>query len=381
MSYIPITSFRRAVDAVQVEQHQLAQAQYSGEGIRKWDILNAIGACREALGLSDRTISVLQALISFFPKEMLGEDPADSLVVFPSNAAICQRLNGMASSTMRRHLAALVACGLVLRRDSPNGKRFVRRDGPVTEAYGFDLAPLLHRFAEFQNMAAEAHAAAARYARLRRAVSLMRRDLAGLVAYGQDNVPEHAWDALSDLAILSARALRRKLAFAELEALEVELAEALKVAQGYLYVDMSDHMSTKDAHTEQHIQSSKTDSNIDKNCQEKQKKSPIIPLFVALKACREIELYSDCEIQTWPEFANAAEKVRPMMGISENTWNEAVTTMGRSDAALVLACMLERLSDIRSPGAYLRSLTQRAADQKFSTGPMLLALFNREFAA
>ena len=36
------------------------------------------------------------------------------------------RANGMPPTTLRRHLAVLVDCGLIVRRDSPNGKRFAR---------------------------------------------------------------------------------------------------------------------------------------------------------------------------------------------------------------------------------------------------------------
>ena len=66
------------------------------------------------------------------------------LIVFPSNASLSERAHGMAESTLRRHLASLVGAGLLIRRDSPNGKRFSRKalDGE-RRAFGFDLRPLL----------------------------------------------------------------------------------------------------------------------------------------------------------------------------------------------------------------------------------------------
>ena len=59
----------------------------------------------------------------------------------------CCRLcaNGMPEATLRRHLAALVAAGILLRRDSPNGKRYVREGGEGRETYGFDLSLLIAR--------------------------------------------------------------------------------------------------------------------------------------------------------------------------------------------------------------------------------------------
>ena len=66
----------------------------------------------------------------------------------------------MSEPTLRRHLAALVEAGLIIRRDSPNGKRYARRvDEEVAQAFGFDLAPLVARAAEFEERLQAAQAA------------------------------------------------------------------------------------------------------------------------------------------------------------------------------------------------------------------------------
>ena len=69
-----------------------------------------------------------------------------------------------------------------------------------------------------------------------------------------------------------------------------------------------------------------------------------------------------------------------MMGISPSAWDEARHHMGPEEAAVSVAAMLERFAEIRSPGGYLRSLTARAADGGFSTGPMIMALLRRKAA-
>ena len=65
----------------------------------------------------------------------------------PRHATLSDRAHGMPESTLRRHLAALVRAGIILRHDSPNGKRYARRGegGEITDAYGFDLTPLVAR--------------------------------------------------------------------------------------------------------------------------------------------------------------------------------------------------------------------------------------------
>ena len=50
--------------------------------------------------------------------------------------------------------------GLIIRRDSPNGKRFARRGqgGEIEDAFGFDLTPLVARAEEIENLAEEVRA-------------------------------------------------------------------------------------------------------------------------------------------------------------------------------------------------------------------------------
>ncbi|WP_275041650.1 plasmid replication protein RepC, partial [Leisingera sp. ANG-M7] len=139
---MPLTPFGRTVDAVLLK-HQQAAAAHSPmlSPVSKWDALRELAAARKIYGLNDRDLSVLQALISFLPGTDVDPQPGVT-VVHPSNRAICERLNGMPNSTMRRHMAKLVAAGILIRRDSPNGKRYVRRSQGEGVAYGFDLSPL-----------------------------------------------------------------------------------------------------------------------------------------------------------------------------------------------------------------------------------------------
>src|SRR6218665_1620887 len=90
--------------------------------IDKWKIFRALCEARAVLDIGDRALAVLSALLSFHPETLLSEE--QGLVVFPSNAQLSIRAHGMAPATLRRHLADLVRAGLVIRRDSPNGKRY-----------------------------------------------------------------------------------------------------------------------------------------------------------------------------------------------------------------------------------------------------------------
>jgi replication initiation protein RepC len=71
-----------------------------------------------------------------------------------------------------------------------------------------------------------------------------------------------------------------------------------------------------------------------------------------------------------------ASLVRSVLGISPSAWDDAQKVMGEIPAAILIACILQHASTIKSPGGYLRSLTRKAEAGKFSLGPVLMALIN-----
>jgi replication initiation protein RepC len=55
--------------------------------------------------------------------------------------------------------------------------------------------------------------------------------------------------------------------------------------------------------------------------------------------------------------------------------------MGDQHAAITIAAILQRSDQINNAGGYLRSLTDRARDGKFSTWPMIMALVRAKLDA
>lgn len=405
MAYQPVTSFRRPIDAAQLAAQKTVSTPLPSQGVNKWETLRELAAARVRFGLSDRDMTVLQALVSFHPATILGGNQ-DDLVVHPSNASICERLNGMADSTMRRHLAHLVDAGIIIRRDSPNGKRYARRHGDEKVAFGFDLTPLAHRFMEFCQAAESVRAEESRLKRLRETVSLMRRDLAGLAEYGAEERPDISlWSRLTAMANDISKYLRRKLTIDALEALQVALESALNQARDIIDPVETEIMSTNDVSFEQHYQNSNTYSyDLEPSIENAQRreagfeseaevqetgdtdfsldnrKLPNIPLGLVLAACPEIKTYCDGTIRHWHELVRAVDIVRPMMGISPSAWDEAKMAMGPEEASVVVAAMLENFATIHSPGGYLRTLTSKAEMGAFSCGPMIMALMRKEAA-
>lgn len=108
---------------------------------------------------------------------------------------------------------------------------------------------------------------------------------------------------------------------------------------------------------------------------------PKIPIHLVLAACPSLKTFYQGDIRHWHQLFNAACHVRPAMGISASAWDDAQRVMGPEQASIVVAAILERFADIRSPGGYLRALTCKAASGEFSCGPMVMALMSRRSAA
>jgi replication initiation protein RepC len=182
--------------------------------VHKWNVFHAICTARPRLGVSERSLSVLNALLTFHPETALtGED---DLIVFPSNDKLTLRAHGMPASTLRRHLAVLVDAGLIIRRDSPNGKRYARKDnaGEIELAFGFDLSPLVVRSEEFEHLAADIEAEARALKLVRERITLCRRDIAKMIATGIEECVltrrgGHGWADWQDHAAFRAMLVAR----------------------------------------------------------------------------------------------------------------------------------------------------------------------------
>jgi replication initiation protein RepC len=341
----------------------------------------------------------LNALLSFHPETTLtGED---ELIVFPSNEQLCLRTHGMPASTLRRLLVVLVDAGLIVRRDSPNGKRYARkgRGGEIKLAFGFDLAPLVVRADEFERLAEEIEAEVRAVRLAKERITLCRRDIAKMIATGiEENVPTEragqgpaSWQEVHVVFRGLVEGISRTARLEELEA----AAEALSSLAGDILNLLEVHVKTtnisaNESQNERHKQSSNPNPPIDLEPRLREgraaKPEPSLPLIVppektyplgmVLSACPDIVDYAKGGIGNWRDFLATAAVVRPMLGISPSAWEEAQTVMGETQAAIVLACLLQRSSAIQSAGGYLRELTRKARAGEFSVGPVLMAQIN-----
>lgn len=395
MQHISQTPFGRSLNKGDLQAAEMLDAPLPELARDKWAVMRDLTVARAAFGVSDRDLAVLNALLSFHPHPTLAE--GDGTIVFPSNASLSERAHGMPESTLRRHLAALVKSGLVIRHDSPNGKRYARRAGEQLQvAFGFDLRPLLLRETEIAQAAQATREAQARYKALREAVVLILRDVAQLVDYGRETVSAN-WDALSDMLALMNREMRRKLGLEEMTDMHLRANDLREKAKTFIPKEKSEKISGKDVNNERHIQDSNISlyesesskemeetaagaplpsplDDLDPCEPEKEAGAPKLPLWLVLEACPDARDYSPEPIRSWDDLIARAEFIHPMMGISPSAWVEATRHMGATNAAITVLAMLQRTEEIRNPGGYLRALSGKAADGGFSPGPMVMAL-------
>jgi replication initiation protein RepC len=393
---------------------QLAEEIEPGISRNKWKLFRAICEARPALGVTDRALTVLDALLTFYPADELSEERG--LIVFPSNAQLSIRARGMTAATLRRHLAGLVEAGLIIRKDSANGKRYARRDraGDVSEAFGFSLAPLLARAGEIEALAAQAIADRELLKATRERLTICRRDVAKLISIAAEEGAAGDWEKITCTYREIVAGLPRVAGIERLTAVLDEMSLLREEIINRLEMcTKARNIDAKESQTERHIQNSNPESTYEfepaletkqgaklgdqaapsnwpkdsevetragntrsaKRSEGEGGELKSFPLGLVLQACPQISDYGPGgQISNWRDLMSAAAVVRSFLGVSPSAYQDACSAMGAENAATVLACILERGGHINSAGGYLRDLTRRTEAGEFAIGPMLMSL-------
>jgi len=387
------TPFGRRPMTLALVRRQVATSESSSErSIDKWQVFRDVCEARAVLGVQDRALAVLDALLTFHPVPELG--PGRAMVVFPSNAQLSVRAHGIAGTTLRRQLAALVDAGLIIRRDSPNGKRYARKDrsGEIETAYGFDLSPLHARAEELALMAQQVAEEQMRFRRVREELTILRRDVRKLISAAMEEGADGDWSGIEDIYVALCGRIPRRPTLDQVLDITDEMAmlrsEILNLLEAQINSKKTD---TNDDRIGRHTQNSKSDSihEFEPRSEKEQGAKPVdddqpkrepvpirnFPIGMVLRACPEIAMYGPGgTIGSWRDLMAAAVVVRSMLGVSPSAYQDACEVMGPENAATAIACILERGGHINSAGGYLRDLTRKSARGEFSLGPMLMAL-------
>ena len=133
----------------------------------------------QALALNPKERQVLTELALCFG----GQQLSTGLLCWPSNAHLSNRTN-ISERTLSRILSGLCRQGLIVARESANGKRFPikNRKGEIVDARGFDLTPLYKRAPDFAEKCQEIEVEAKLCRQLRGDVTAARNAVRDLCA-------------------------------------------------------------------------------------------------------------------------------------------------------------------------------------------------------
>ncbi|MEH6647735.1 plasmid replication protein RepC [Sulfitobacter sp.] len=316
------------------------------------------------LGLSASVISTLDAMLSCLaPKR-------NHHTVFASNATLTFRRNGISDRTIRRHAATLQEIGLLVRRDSPNRKRFTKHNNYEGKAlrFGFDLSPLFARLHEIAAMAAEV-------LREREQIDYLRTKIraaanASLTANPND-----------DTALSIFRILRRKLSLRDCEQILLDLpaTEVEAEATDDQTPNLTTTMTASDGQFVRHYHKSNKE-HIDKERVALKKEPPLkisdapITIPELLSACPRAAEFSLKRIKTIHDVVAHARTLAPMIGITNQSYEAAHERLGPLRAAATVWAIMQFHDKIKAVGAYFRSITTGSKSEGFSPEKLIRRL-------
>src|SRR6201997_4758040 len=351
-------------------------------------LLAAFKAAAPRLGLSTRLVHAVDWLFKFTqPQDW---ERGGRPIVWPS-ALLQQEALGLSETQAKRLNRCLIEAGLVTMKDSPNGKRYGRRDpkGRIVEAYGFDLSPLAARYAEFVRLAEEGRAEREAMGRLRRRATIARKGIVQILETARDyDLTGDGWTTLERDAQAIVRALRRVERPDEMEVGVASLEQRQREARARLEILLKDvKKAPSEVENEPHQYTYNPTPNpledtviTTKNSSEapapsgsqspepaprtKPEKGTVhgIRPDELVRLAPRLKPYLHRPSPTWPEIIDAADWLRHDLDVSKSLWGDACVTMGRDLAAVALAIVSTKDPEHfrTTPGGYFHGMVQKA---------------------
>lgn len=367
--------------------------RFAGGDVTPGQALAALKAAAPRLGISPRMIHAIDWLFRFTqPQDW---QPGARPIVWPSSSMQAAEL-GVTETQARRINRHLVELGLVVMRDSPNAKRYGRRDarGRIVEGYGFDLSPIGARIEEFRAAAEAYRAERASIARLRRRATIARNSLRQTwQTYHEQRIEDPALPTLRAAAEAASAGLRGidaadalAIAVERLETTARTARQALEMALAYGSSAGSDsvEMSGRPDKNVRHITPTTENLNppdtvlasnecssghrqgTEKNNEKRTDWGSVMKIRPdeLIRIAPRLKPYLRRASPSWSEIVDAADWLRHDLGISKPLWGDACLTMGREQAAIAVAIVSTKPIDHfrTTPGGYFSGMVAKARD-------------------
>ncbi|MGE0278641.1 MAG: plasmid replication protein RepC [Nitrospiraceae bacterium] len=410
------TGFRRLTPSLLKADHTASMFNGLPEGVTlPGQLLAAFKSAAPRLGLSPRLVHAVDWLFRFTQPQDWGRGGRP--IVWPS-ASMQQDSLGLSPTRVKALNRALIEAGVITMKDSPNGKRYGRRDprtGFITEAYGFDLSPIAARHAEFVRLAEEARAERAEMGRLRRRATIARNGIAQILETAAEyGFSGEEWIALHRDALDLAQTLKTVGGPEEMalgvEGLERRQREARERLETLLAMAAPDPSGT--------VNSDPKGTEFGPHNTYKPDPDPYQDTVMASEGCRagseiavpnlptpdepqdqvreifgprggqgahksarsdygtamklsideltilapRLRSYLRTSAPSWRDIVDAADWLRGELGVSKSLWGEACVTMGRETAAIAIAIVSAKPAEHfrSSPGGYFHGMVAKA---------------------
>lgn len=297
-----------------------------------------------ALGLPASVYRTAQVLIRFIPKDA----PAP---VSPARVQELAEILGLDPRTVRAHVRRLAALGLAEDRCLAGGHRTIRRRaGRIVALHGVDFTPLLTRRLEFEAEAARIELEQAERIRLRAAISTLRGRFRLLAPVAPTQVLAKVSEYFATLPRRYAH-----LPLAELAILRDRLVTLLAA------ITPLDGDTPDTANRDTSLRTSDRSEGFVRPPSSKDRDNPVLPLGSVLTGLpdswrEEIDRRGQ---RSWSALIATAHARSITLGIPQATWDMAVRTLGRREAALLM--LAADADHIRCPAAWMRAVALRAA--------------------
>ncbi|WP_386817966.1 plasmid replication protein RepC [Luteolibacter algae] len=403
------------------------------ENTNRYDLLTLVKRIGKSAGFTSRMIELLDYYMSF--TRDIDWSEGHSPIVYQSLSRTALDLS-ISERQIQRLEQALFEVGAMTWHDSGNHRRYGQRcaeTGAILFAYGVDLTPLAYLKAELAQKLAEKKAHDREWMETKRRVSWYRRQILALLAELEAQ-PE----AISKCEEFETS--YRELAKPIRTHIQLEELRGILVAHRELHArisarldDLSDttsscresmKMSSKDAanvvhyNSTNHSQSNKLDTGGAspigfqgrRNSESRKEPRPPskketpevhsrgqskrtisdtgiqhITLTHALHATsarfREQLSLATSQIH-WRDFVEAAARLRPILGISQQSWGNACIALGRTGAALCVLltdhAALRTSDPVTKPAGYFMALIKRAETGDLHLHRSIFSILKRE---
>lgn len=376
--------------------------------IERNSLYMVLDGARVGLGLGTPALETLKHLIGYTrPDDWKdGRTP----LAWPSNYTLAE-LAGVTESGIKARLRQLRTLGLIMPRDSAQGRRTGRRDdaGVISKAFGLDLSPLRIRYAELRALADAQTAQSRLFREGRQEIGRVRRMVGQALAQAADlRLTGTHWIALQDgiervaAIAAAARAARDSDAYqAALDQLPEVEEQVSDTLDRFMFNDDLDGSGSKSApsiHIQtnpdsiSHVQAKRDCSSISRGHAPLEAKLPASPSNSTFKA-RPPELvemfpttamYVNAERPSWADLHHAASRLRHDLGIRTGTWVDALDKLGPDGATVAIMITAERQarSEIRqTAGAYFAGMVVKAKRDELDLGRSLWGFRTERMAA